>query len=561
MASVSPVLRQWTREGRRIDKQQLGWYGFCSGLPTLNLIIMYLLCFPLQISMWMADSRFLTKSFQYCSVTRPFGANLRSALAISRVINTHSLSYSTEAISSSSPLTNSLYHRISRLGDPKISMIPVLEQWVEEGRDVRQSELQKIIKQLRKYRRYTQALQVSEWMSEANFGPSSGDIAIRLDLISKVYGLERAEEYFYSIPESSRINKIHGSLLNCYAENKSLEKAEDHFQKMKEMDFIETALTYNVMLSLYSRMGKHDKLKSLIQEMKQNGIEFDKFTLNIQLNACAVTSNIEEMEKLLLMMETDHQAALDFHSYFIAANGYLKAGYPEKAWMKLRRSEQVIDNKEKKIAYEHLLTLYAAAGRKDEVYRVWNLYKNLGRVYNSGYLSVLSSLVKLDDIDGMEKIFEEWESVNTLFDNRIASVLISAYCKKGLLEKAFVSVERLFTSSGKEPDAGLWQCLSTQCCIDGEMTKAVESMRKAILTGGPRWKVNRTTFSACLEYLKNEGNLKGAHEILGLLHQRGFCPDDIRSRLEEYLNSDINSGALNAMLGDDKKEENKFRGP
>ncbi|XP_062107336.1 pentatricopeptide repeat-containing protein At2g20710, mitochondrial-like [Humulus lupulus] len=483
-----------------------------------------------------------------------FAAKPWSAVAISRVVR--AFFYSNEAISSSSPRTDTLYHRMSRLGDPKISMTPVLEQWAQEGRDVKQSELQKIIKQFRKYRRFTQALQISEWLSEANFGPSSRDIAIHLDLISKVYGLERAEENFNSIPESFRIDKVHGTLLNCYTDKKSLEKAEDLFQKMKKMGFIQTALTYNAMLSLYSRMGKHEKLKILTQEMEQNGIKFDRFTLNIQLNAYAVTSNIEEMEKLLLKIEADHQIALDFHSYFIAANGYLKAGFPEKALIKLNRSEQVIPNKERKIAYERLLTLYAATGKKDEVYRIWNLFKNVGRVYNTGYLSMFSSLVKLDDIDGMEKIFEEWESVNTLFDNRIANLMLSAYCKKGLLEKAFVCVDRLFSNSGYEPDANLWLCLSTQCCIDGEMGKAVECMKKAILAGGPRWKVNRTTFVAFLEYLKKEGNMEPAHEILRLLHERGFCSDDFHRKFVEYLNSDKDLGALVAMEADNNKEEN-----
>ncbi|PON32427.1 Pentatricopeptide repeat [Parasponia andersonii] len=498
---------------------------------------------------------------------KPFGTKPWCGYGISRVFR--ALFYSSEALTSSSPPPDTLYRRISRLGNPKISMTPVLNQWVEQGKDVNASELHKIIKQLRKYRRFTQALQdgkmkrkergerlsgwiwamvISEWMSQMNYALSSGDIAIRLDLISKVYGLDQAEEYFNSIPESSRVDKIHGALLNCYAEKKSLEKAEDIFQKMKELGFIEHALTYNVMLSLYSRMGKHEKLRILIQEMEENGIKYDKFTFNIWLNAYAVTLDIEGMEKLLSQMEADHEAVLDFHSYFIAANGYLKAGLPEKAWIKLKRSEQVIGSKERKIAYEHLLTLYAATGKKEEVYRIWNLYKDMGRVYNSGYLSVLSSLVKLDDIDGAEKILEEWESANTLFDNRIANLLISTYCKKGHLEKAFALVERVVIS-GKELDGSIWQCLATHCRLNGQMAKAVESMKKAVSANGSVWKFSRSTFAACLEYLKKEGDLEAAHEISGLLRERGLCSNEIYNRLVDYLNSDKDSGALDAMEG------------
>jgi hypothetical protein len=65
--------------------------------------------------------------------------------------------------------------------------------------------------------------------------------------------------------------------------------------------------------------------------------------------------------------------------------------------------------KTRKVAYEYLLASYASLGNKDEVYRIWNLYKCMGRFHNSGYRSMLMSLVKMDDIDGAEKIVEEWE--------------------------------------------------------------------------------------------------------------------------------------------------------
>jgi hypothetical protein len=46
----------------------------------------------------------------------------------------------------------------------------------------------------------------------------SGDIAIRLDLISKVRDLDEAEKYFNSIPHTSKDFKVYGALLNCYAQ-------------------------------------------------------------------------------------------------------------------------------------------------------------------------------------------------------------------------------------------------------------------------------------------------------------------------------------------------------
>lgn len=53
-----------------------------------------------------------------------------------------------------------VFARIAPLGSPDVSMVPVLEQWVEEGKTVVKSELQWIIKRLNSYKRYKHALEV-----------------------------------------------------------------------------------------------------------------------------------------------------------------------------------------------------------------------------------------------------------------------------------------------------------------------------------------------------------------------------------------------------------------
>lgn len=55
---------------------------------------------------------------------------------------------------------NNLYSRISPLGDPRISLAPVLDQWVEEGKKVKDYELRTIVKGLRERKRFKQALEI-----------------------------------------------------------------------------------------------------------------------------------------------------------------------------------------------------------------------------------------------------------------------------------------------------------------------------------------------------------------------------------------------------------------
>ncbi|MED6172534.1 hypothetical protein PIB30_050950 [Stylosanthes scabra] len=134
----------------------------------------------------------------------------------------------------SQPESDTLFLRISRAGQSNIPMNGILNQWIQHGGQVKHSELQFFIRQLRAHRRFNHALQVSEWMSnERKHHLTSGDISIRLDLIAKVHGLDPAEKYFNSISDSVKDFKVYSALLNCYAQYNYVEKAEAIMQKLK----------------------------------------------------------------------------------------------------------------------------------------------------------------------------------------------------------------------------------------------------------------------------------------------------------------------------------------
>lgn len=123
---------------------------------------------------------------------------------------------------------------------------------------------------LRHHRRFQQALEISEWMTwKMDRFISSEDFAIQMDFISNIHGLEEAEKYFNSIPEIMRTCKLYTALLNIYARNKCLEKAEVTMQKMRELGFIMRSLPFNIMLGLYAQLGRHEEIDILMQEMEE----------------------------------------------------------------------------------------------------------------------------------------------------------------------------------------------------------------------------------------------------------------------------------------------------
>ncbi|KAK6919055.1 Pentatricopeptide repeat [Dillenia turbinata] len=89
--------------------------------------------------------------------------------------------------------------------------------------------------------------------------------------------------------------------------------------------------------------------------------------------------------------------------------------------------------------------------------------------------------MKLDDIEGAEKLFEEWESVNTSsYDLRVPNLMVTGYCKKGLLLKAEAFIDALI-QSGKEPNSSTWGRLTNGYIRLSQMDKAVDTLKKAIL--------------------------------------------------------------------------------
>ncbi|CAK7350602.1 unnamed protein product [Dovyalis caffra] len=390
-------------------------------------------------------------------------SHVRSILA-SQHVSTHFFS---------SIAQDRLYRRISPIGDPNISVTPVLDQWVRQGNSVTKSELQLIIKELRIYKRFKHALE-------------------------------------------------------------DVEKAEVTFKKLTDIVVMRSPLVFNILMNLYLQTGNNEKLDALMSEMESKGIPFDQYTFSIRLTAFAANSDIEGMDKILERMELNEEVAPDWNTYGIAADGYLKAGQVEKAMTMLKKLEERITEKTKSIALDTLLKFYARTGNKEELYRIWKLYEKRDKIYNKGYMSMISSLLMLDDIEAAEMIFKEWESRNLSYDFRVPNILINAYCRKNLLAKAESLIDHAITK-GSEPSVDAWYSLASGYLEDNHIPMAKEAMKKAILVCPLGWKPSKETLTTFLEYLEGKGDQSKAEEFVELLRTESIFSPVVHNRLLTYI--------------------------
>ncbi|KAK4399109.1 Pentatricopeptide repeat-containing protein, mitochondrial [Sesamum angolense] len=340
----------------------------------------------------------------------------------------------------------SLYDKISPLGNPKIDVTPELQKWVDTGNKVRFAELQRIIVDLRKRKRFSQALQVSEWMRTTGtyiFTPVQH--AVQLDLIGKVHGYLQAERYFNSLSEHEKTGKTYGALLHCYVRQHQTERALTHFKNMREKGIALSSVTYNDIMCMYSSIGQSDKVPEVFNQMKENNVQPDNLSYRICINSLGVGSDIEGLEKILTEMETDAHIVMDWNTYTVVANFYIKAGLKSKANIVLKKAEGRLDNKDG-LGYNHLISLHA--------------HLETGMMFS-------------------EKVLKEWESSGNCYDFRVPSVLIVGHIEKGFCRKAEALLEHLM-EMGKATTPNIWGRLATGYFDKGEMENAFESLKVAL---------------------------------------------------------------------------------
>ncbi|XP_058211075.1 pentatricopeptide repeat-containing protein At4g21705, mitochondrial-like isoform X1 [Rhododendron vialii] len=423
----------------------------------------------------------------------------------------------TRTYSTGSYPRHNLYSRISPLGNPNFSMVPVLDQWVHEGEKVRESNLRSIIRDLRGRKRYSHALEISEWMSSKGLCPfSPGDRAVQLDLIGRVRGSNAAESYFDMLNEHEKIGNMYGALLNCYVREGLVDKSTSHMQKMKEMGF-GSALNYNDIMCLFTHTGQLEKIPDVLSDMKNDGVSPDIFSYRICINSYGARSDLKNMEKLLKEMENQPHISIDWITYSTVANIYIKAGSKEKALIYLKKLEAQLQKDPR--GYNHLISFYASLGNKGEVRRLWGLQKGAcKKQINRDYVTMLGSLVKLGELEEARVLLQEWESSCQFYDFRVPNVLLIGYCQKGLIEKAEGLLQEIM-ERGKTPIPNSWAIIAAAYSDKGNMEKTFECMKNAleVKEENPGWRPKPLLISSILSWLNDRGEVEEAEAFVGSL--------------------------------------------
>ncbi|KAK7269597.1 hypothetical protein RIF29_22330 [Crotalaria pallida] len=424
-----------------------------------------------------------------------------------------------------------LYQKLSKLEMTGGTVTHTLNQYVMQGKAIRKEELERCVKQLRKYRKFQHALEIMEWMEMRKVNFASDNHAVHLDLVSKTKGLVAAENYFNDLPPQSKNKYTYGALLNCYCKELMTDKALAHFEKMDELGYV-TNLAFNNLMSLYMRLGQPEKVPPLVQDLKQRKIPMAAFTYHVWMNSYASLNDLDGVVRVYEEMKREDGNEINWQTYSNLAAIHVKAKDFEKADSMLKMVEKEVKPQQRE-AYHFLLSQYAGTSNSGEVYRVWNTLKTVSPVTNLSYLTMLQSLRRLNDMEGIINCFKEWESNCNNHDIRLVTIAIGAYLSQNLYDEAESVLKDAMRRRNKGPFFKIHEMFMMFCLEKSQLDGAVSHLEAALSeVKNDEWRPSSEVVSAFLKYYEEKTDVDGVEELSRILKTHNFDDSWLKSSAE-----------------------------
>lgn len=310
-------------------------------------------------------------------------------------------------------------------------------------------------------------LQLWEWLrANTQFEFTEANYASQLDLVAKVHSLQKAENFLKDIPQSFRGEVVYRTLLaNCVLKS-HVNKAEDIFNKMRELKFPTSVFACNQLLLLYSKHNRK-KIADVLLLMERENIKPSRATYQFLINSKGLAGDITGMEKIVDTMK-EEGIELDPELQASLAMYYIRAGLKERAKEVMKEIEGK-GLKQTPWVCRSLLPLYADIGDIDNVRRLSRFVDQNLRYDNC--ISAIRAWGKLKEIEEAEAVFERLVEKYKIFPMMSYFALMEIYTENKMLAKGKDLVKRM-GNAGIKIGPSTWHALVKLYIKAGEVGKA-----------------------------------------------------------------------------------------
>lgn len=444
-------------------------------------------------------------------------------------------------------VSSELFKAIMAASDQPIHS--VLNKWDQEGKDMSRAEIAQTMLNLRKIRMFLKALQFSEWMEEhKKLDMVERDYASRVDLIAKVRGLQKAEHYIEKIPKSFRGELVYRTLLANCVSTTNAKKAEEVFNKMKDLGFPITTFACNQLLLLYKRVDKK-KIADVLLLMEKENVKPSLFTYGLLIDTKGQSNDITGMEQIVETMKAEGiEPNLQVQS--ILVRHYVFGGLKEKAEAILKEMEGG-NLKENRWVCRVLLPPYAALGKADDVERIWKVCESNPRLPE--FVAAIEAYGKLKKVEEAEAIFNKMSKTFKRLSSKHYSALLKVYADHKMLIKGKDLVKQM-SDSGCRIGPLTWDALVKLYVEAGEVEKADKILQKAMQQSPI--KPMFSTYMAIMDQYAKRGDIHNSEKMFHQMRQSGYV-----SRLRQFqclIQAYVNAKAPAYGIKERMKADNIF---
>ena len=378
------------------------------------------------------------------------------------------------------------------------------------------------------------------------------DYASRVHLIAKVQGLHKAESYIAKIPKSFQGEVMYRTLLANYVAANNVNKAEEVFNKMKDLEFPMTTFAYNQVLVLYKRNDRR-KIADVLLLMEKENVKPSPFTYKILIDAKGLSKDISGMEQVVDTMKAEG-IELDVFALCLLAKHYVSCGLKDKAKATLKEMEE-INSKGSRWPCRLLLPLYGELEMEDEVRRLWEICEANPHIEEC--MAAIVAWGKLKNIQEAEKIFDRVVKTGEKLSARHYSTMLNVYREDSKMLTKGKEVVKQMAESGSRMDPVTLDAVVKLYVEAGEVEKADSFLVKTVLQY--KKKPMFTTYITLMDRYASRGDVPNAEKIFGMMRKYGYVGrlSQFQTLIQAYVNAKAPAYGMRERMKADSVFPNK----
>ncbi|KAL2348775.1 hypothetical protein Fmac_002775 [Flemingia macrophylla] len=356
------------------------------------------------------------------------------------------------------------------------------------------------------------------------FAPNARMVATILGVLGKANQEALAVEIFTRAESSvGDTVQVYNAMMGVYARNGRFNKVKELLDLMRERGCVPDLVSFNTLINARMKSGvmEPNLALQLLHEVRSSGIRPDIITYNTLISACSRESNLEEAVAVFGDMES-HNCQPDLWTYNAMISLYGRCG-------RARKAEELFNELESKgfipdaVTLNSLLYAFSREGNTEKVRDICEemVKRGFGKDEMT-YNTIIHMYGKQGRHDQALQLYRDMKSSGRNPDAVTYTVLIDSLGKANkVVEAANVMSEML--DAGVKPTLHTYSALICAYAKAGKQLEAEETFNCMRRSG---IKADRLAYSVMVDFFMRFNEMKKA---MGLYHEmlrEGFTPDN-----------------------------------